>query len=431
MNITKKELEKSQIELTIELTAEELKPYIKLGAEKVSREVKIDGFRPGKVPFEVLKAKIGETAILEEAARIAINKTIDKAIKENIEGQPIGQPQVNITKLAPENPMEYKIILAMLPEIKLGDYKNIKVETQNLASLQAGDEEVMRTIEHLRESRAKETVVEREVKDGDKVLVDIDIFLDKVPIEGGQGKGVAVIIGKDFVIPGFDKNLIGVKKGDTRDFSLPYPENHHMANLSGKMVEHRVKINEVYSRELPAMDDSFAAELGLKKFDELKNNVKKNIEQEKKQKAEQKFEIEMLDKIIENSKFGDIPKVLVDNETREMMRELEHSVTQQGGKFDDYLTSIKKTHEQLILELLPDALKRVKSALLIREIARQEKIEVSEKEIEKKQEELLKQYKGYEKVEARVKEPSYREYLRNILANRKVIERLKEWNIEK
>ncbi len=428
MNITKKDLEKSQVELTVELTVEELKPYIKLGAEKVSQEVKIDGFRPGKIPYEVLKSKVGETAILEEAARIAINKTIDKAIKENIDGQPVGQPQVNITKLAPENPLEYKVVVAMLPEIKLGDYKNAKVKMKIEA---VDDEEVVKTIEHLRESHVKEAAVSREIKDGDKVLVDIDISLDKVPIEGGQGKGVAVIIGKDFVIPGFDKNLIGAKKGDTRDFSLPYPEKHHMANLAGKMVEHKVKINEVYSRELPAMDDGFAAGLGLKKFDELKNNIKKNIEQEKKQKAEQKLEIEMLDKIIESSRFGDIPETLVNSETQTMLHELEHSVTQQGGKFDDYLASIKKTREQIVLDLLPDALKRVKSALLIREIARQEKIEISEKEIEKKQEELLKQYKGYEKVEARVKEPGYREYLRNMLANRKVIERLKEWNEEK
>lgn len=428
MNITKKELEKSQIELTVELTPEELKPYIKLGAEKVSREVKIDGFRPGKIPYEVLKSKIGETVILEEAARIAVNKTIDKVVGENVEGEPVGQPRVNITKLAPENPLEYKIVLAMLPEIKLGDYKNAKVKMRTEA---VSDEEVAKVIEHLRESRAKEAATDREIKNGDKVIVDIDMFLDKVPVEGGQGKGVAVIIGKDFIIAGFDKNLIGAKKGDTRDFTLPYPKDHHMANLAGKTVEHRVKINEVYSRELPAPDDNFAAGFGLKKFDELKDSIKKNMEQEKKQKAEQKFEIEMLDKIVKNSRFGDIPEILVNNETQTMLRELELGVTQQGGKFDDYLSSIKKTREQLILDLLPDALRRVKSALLIREIAKREKIEVSDKEVEEEQKELLKRYKGYEKVEARVKEPSYREYLRNMLANRKVIEKLREWNEEK
>jgi trigger factor len=428
MKVEKKELEKSQIELTVELSVEELKPYIKLGALKVSKEVKIDGFRPGKIPYEVLKGKIGEQSILEEGARIAINKTIDQVIKENMkEGQAVGQPQVNITKLAPDNPLEYKIVFAIIPEIKLGDYKNAKVK---IKIEEMKDEEVAKTIEYLRESHVKEVIVDREVKEGDKVLADIEIFLDKVPVEGGQGKGTTIIIGKDYIISGFDKNLIGAKKGDVRDFSVHYPENHHMANLAGKMVEHKVRINEVYARELPELDDKFASGFGLKKFDELKENIKKSLEMEKKQKAEQKVEIEMLDKIIKDSKFGDIPEMLINNEAHTMLHELEHSVTSQGGKFDDYLGSLKKTREQLTLDLLPDAVKRVKSALLIREIALAEKVEVSEKEVLEKQEELLKQYKGYGKVESRIKEPSYKAYLQNMIVNKKVIDKLKEWNVE-
>jgi len=426
MNIAKKDLEKSQVELTVELSSEEMKPYVKLGAEKLSREIKIDGFRPGKAPYEVLKAKIGETAILEEAARIAINKTIDKAIKEKIDGQPVGQPQVSITKLAPGNPMEYKVVLAMLPEIKTGDYKNAKIKIE---AEEVKEEEVEKIIEYLRESRAREAAVDAPAKKGDKVVVDIEMFLDNVPVEGAQGKGVAIIIGKDFIIPGFDKNLIGAKKGDARDFAIVYPKDHHMANLAGKTVDHKVKIMEVYERELPAPDDDFAAGFGFKKFAEMKESVKKNLEQEKKQKAEQKAEIEMLDKIVKDSRFGDIPDILIDNETRAMIGELEHSVSEQGGNFDDYLTSIKKTREQLVLDMLPEAVKRVKSALVIREIAAREKIEVSDEEVEKKLKELLKRYQGYEKVEARVKEPGYKEYLRNVLANRKVIEKLKEWNV--
>jgi trigger factor len=428
MNITKQSLPKSQLELTVELSAEEFKPYVLRGAESVSSEVKIEGFRPGKAPYEILKAKIGEMTILEEAARIAINKTIDKAIAENVDGEPVGQPQVNITKLAPDNPMEYKVILALLPEIKLGDYKNAKVK---MRKEEAQDEEVLKTIEHLRESRVKEKIVEREVKEGDKVIVDIEMFLDNVPIEGGQGKGAVVIISKDYIVPGFDKNLIGAKKNERRDFKLPYPEGHHMKNIAGKMVEFKVAVKEVYERELPELNDAFAESFGHKKFDELKENIKKSIEHEKKHKAEEKAEIEMLDKIIAKTKFGDIPETLVNHEAEIMLAELEHSVASQGGKFEDYLTSIKKIREQLILDLLPDAVKRVKSALLIREIAKAEKIDVSEKEIEEAQENLLRQYKGYEKVEEKIKEEGYKNYLRNVLNNRKVIEKLKEWNVEK
>jgi trigger factor len=427
MNIFKQTLPKSQIELTIELSADEFRPYILRGAENVSREVKIEGFRPGKVPYEVLKNKIGEMTILEEAARLAINKTIDQAMAENIKEEVAGQPQVNITKLAPDNPLEYKVVLAVLPEIKLGDYKSAKVKMEKM---EIRDEEVLKTIEYLSEAQAKEVIVDRAIKDGDKAVVDIEMFLDNVPVEGGQGKGAAVIIGKDFVVPGFDKNLINAKKNDVRDFKLPYPEDHHMKNLAGKMVDFKVKIIEVYERQLPALDDHFSHSFGLKNFDGLKENIKKSMGEEKKVKAEQKAEIEIMDKIIEKTKFSDIPETLIKHEAETMMFELKADIERQGGKLEDYLMSAKKTREQAILDFMPAAVKRVKSALAIREISKVEKIEVSEKEIEEKIEELLKQYKGYEKVESRIKEHGYRGYLKNILTNRKVVEKLREWNVE-
>jgi len=426
MNITKKDLGKSQIELTIELTIEEFKPYIKKGVEKVSREVKIDGFRSGKIPYDILKQKIGEMTILEEAARIAINKTIDKAIKENVVGQSVGQPKVDITKLAPDNPMEYKVVIAIIPEIKLGDYKQEKIKP---IKTEVKDSEVDKAMEQLSEMRAKEIISDKEIKTTDKVMAGIEMFLDNVPIEGGQSQEAAVIIGKDYFVPGFGEKLIGAKKGETKEFKLPYPKDYHQKNLAGKLVEFRVKIKEVYKRELPGLDDELAKALGMKSFSELKANIKKNIEAEKKQTDDQKIEIKMLDKIMEKTKFGDIPEMLIDHESKSMLDELEHGIEHQGGKFDDYLSSINKTRDQIILDMLPDAVRRAKSALMIREIALVEKIKVEPKEIDEKIAELIKQYKGYEKVEERVKEPGYRLYIQNTMVNRKVIDKLKEWNV--
>ncbi len=137
-----------------------------------------------------------------------------------------------------------------------------------------------------------------------------------------------------------------------------------------------------------------------------------------------------MEKILKNSQFGEIPEVLVNNELDKMMSELEQNVTNQGGKFDDYLSSLNKTKEQLMVELSPEAVKRIKTALLIREIATREGIEATEKEIEEKQKELMEQYKGYEKVEERVKEPSYKNYLHNVISNNKVMQKLKEWNLD-
>jgi trigger factor len=427
MKVTKKDLEKSQVELSVELTIEEFKPYIELGVKKVSGEVKIEGFRKGKVPFDILKQKVGEMAILEESARIAINKTIDDVIKKNTEQQPVGQPKVDITKLAPDNPLGYKIVLAFIPSITLGNYKDFKIKQEKV---KVDDSEVSQTLEKIQEMRIKEKISDKEVSNGDKALVSIEMFLDKVPIEGGQTKDTAVIIGKDYLVPGFDKKLIGAKKGDKKEFSLPYPKDHHMKNIAGKMVEFVVEVKEVYAREIPKLDDELAKTMGAKNIEDIKKSVKENLKNEKQHKADQKIEMEILNKIMDKSKFGDMPDVLVQHEAETIMKEMEQNISQQGGKFEDYLSSIKKTKEQFMLDMAPDALKRVKSAILIREIATVEKIEASEKELEKEVEKLLKQYKGYEKVEARVKEPSYRNYLMNVIVNKKVIDKLKEWNLD-
>jgi len=429
MKVEKKDLGKSQMELTVELTVDEFKPYIVKGAEKVSQEIKINGFRPGKIPYAVLKDKIGEMSLLEEGARIAINKTVDKAIMDNMGGRvPVGQPEVNITELAPGNPLEYKVVMAILPEVKLGNYKNLKIKKNEI---KADDKEADKAIDYLLESRVKEAIVGREAKEGDKVIISVEMFLDNVPIDGGQKNDMPIVLGKDYIVPGFDKQLLKSKKGETREFKLPYPKDFHMANLAGKMVEFKVKIKEVYERQMPKADDEFAKQFGLNNMEELKNNIKKSLAEEKRQKEGERQEIELITKIIDKSDFGDIPEVLINNEAETMVYELKHGIEHQGGKFADYLSSIKKTEEQLKLDMAPNAVKRVKSALIIRAIGDKEKIEAGEKDIDREVEKLLKQYQGYEKVTARVKDPEYRAYLHNTLTSRKVVEKLKEWNVEK
>ncbi|MDP2736657.1 MAG: trigger factor [bacterium] len=428
MNIIKKDLGKSQIEVTVELTVEEFKPYVLRGAEKVSMEVKIEGFRPGKAPYEILKNKIGEMTILEAGARIAIDKTLDKVIKENVTGQIVGQPQVNITKLAPENPMEYKMILTMLPEVKLGEYKDLKIKQ---AKPEVKDEEAEKLISELREMRASEVISDTEIKDGDRVITDIAIFIDKVPVEGGQGKGAGLVIGKNYVLPGFDKKIIGAKKGDVREFSLPYPADYHDKNLAGKMAEFKVTIKEVYNRVLPEVNEDMAKGFGLKSVEELKSNIKKSLLAEKEQKEAQKSEGAMLDKIIGVSKFGDIPESLIKHEAEVMISELEYNVKNQGAKFEDYLMHLKKTKEQIMLDLMPDAVKRVKVSLIIREIGNAEKITVSHEEVHKAIDDILEQYKSDEKIIERVKSHAYHDYVENNLTGKKVVDKLREWNIMK
>jgi trigger factor len=427
MNITKKDLTKSQIELTVELSVKEFQPYLLRGAEKISSEIKIEGFRPGKAPYEILKSKIGEMTILEEAAKIAIDKTIDQIVKENVSGEIVGQPQVNVTKLAPDNPMEYKMVLTLLPEIKLGNYKDLKIKE---ASVEVKDEEVEKLITELREMRASEVISDAPAEDGDRVIMDIEIFIDKIPVEGGQGKDAAVLIGKNYIIPGFDKNITGAGKGEVREFNLPYPTDYYDKNLAGKMAEFRVKVKEIYNRILPEVNQDFAKGFGVASVEKLTSNIKKSLQAEKQHQEEQKSEVAMLDKIISQSKFGDIPEILIKHEAEVMMSELEYNVKSQGAKFEDYLTHLKKTRDEIMLDLMPDAVTRVKVSLVIREVGNLEKIQAPEHDIDKAIEDILRQYKGNKTVEDRINGQAYRDYAANNLTGKKVVEKLREWNVE-
>jgi len=414
--------------LIVEVSTEELKIYLPKAVEHLSREVKIEGFRPGKATYEVLKAKIGEMAIWEEAARDAINKTFGQALEEKITEQVVGQPEISITKLATDNPLEYKAVVTILPEIILAEYKNFGIEQ---VKVEITTEEVQKTLNELREWRAKEVITDRAIGEGDKVIVDINMSLDKVPVEGGQTKDTAVIMGKNYIIPGFDQHLIGAKKNDNREFTLHYPEDHHQKNLAGKQVEFNVTIKEVYERKLPALDDDMATAFGMKKLTELEADIKKTIEKDKEQQTRQKVEIQILDKLIEETKFGDIPELLILNEGDTMLHELEHDITERGAKFEDYLQSLNKTPEQIKLEMMPQAVKRVKSALIIREISKKENITASDHDVEHEIEHILEHYPDNKEVEKQVTSKQYKEYLRNSISNRKVIEKLREWNVVK
>lgn len=428
MKVEKKELKGSQVELLVELTEEEFAPYVKKGAEKISHEIKIDGFRSGKIPFDVLKRKIGEMAIWEEAAHIAVDKTLDEVIREYVKKQIIDKPQVDVTKLAPGNSMEYKAILSVLPDVELGAYKNLNIEEEKVV---VESFEVDNFINQLLESRAVEVLTEEAAQKNDKVIVDIEMFLKKVPVEGGQSRGVAVVLGKDYIVPGFDKQLEGVKKGDKKEFSLPYPSDHYMKNLAGQKVDFVVVIKDVFSRELPVADDLFAQNFGLKKIEELRGEIEGTIKRHKQNEAHIKTERNIFDQISGKTKFGDIPEALINREAREMIAEIEGEVTKNGGKFADYLTSISKTENELTLEILPEAIKRVKVSLLIREISKAEKIEVSKEEILKNLEEAKKHYKGNKEALARVNSLEYVNYIASNLTVKKVVSSLLDWNIKK
>lgn len=426
MKVTKKELEKSQIELLVELSVEEFEPYLAKGAKAISEKIKIEGFRPGKAPLDILKQKVGEMPIMEEAANIAIRKMVDGIIDEETKDRAaVGQPRVEITKLAPQNPVEFKVVVSIMPTVTLGAYKDLKIKKEEVKVEEA---DIEKTLKELQEMRVKEVISSEEIADNDKVLVDIELFVDKVPVEGGQTKGLSVIIGKNYFVAGFDKNLLGAKKGEEKNFSLPFPEDHHQKNLAGKMVEFKVNIAEVYKRELPEINDEFAVGFRFKDLEDLKNTLRENITADRSNQAENKSEIEMLDAIVSKSKFGELPEAMIESEIHHMMHEIEDNVVRQGGKMEDYLQHLGKTKAQLSLDLAPNAVKRVKTALAMKEIATVEKIEISDNEVDEKIAELKNTYKDNKSLDDLAKDNSYRRYVANVMQNEKTLVKLKEWN---
>lgn len=426
MQVTKKDLEKSQAELTVLLEIEEFKPYIEKGAQRVSEQVKIEGFRPGKAPYEVLKQKVGEISILEEAAHLAIRKTIDDVFAKELSGrQPIGQPGVEITKLAPGNPLEYKVTVSLLPTVVLGEYKGLKIEREKAA---VNEEDVNKTIQEILEMRAKESLSAAPAQKGDKLVLNINLSLDKVPVEGGQAQDVTLVLGKEYMVPGFDEKVLGIKQGEKREFKLLYPETHHQANLAGKMVEFAVTATSVYNRELPELNDDLAKEMHFKDVADLKDAIKKNILADRERQADIKSELKMLEAIANKAKFGDIPEALLENESENMIAELERNITGQGGNFEDYLKHLKRNRNELRLDLMPNAIKRIKTALIIREVGVLEKMEVKPETLEEKLTGLKKMYGRDPEALKQMESPEYRRHLENMMFNDQVVAQLKSWN---
>jgi trigger factor len=428
MNVKKNDLGKGEIELIVEVEWKELSSFINRAAESISKEIKLEGFRPGKVPLEILKQKGYEMDILEEAARMLIGKQAYEAIKENIdEEKAIGQPEIGINKLAPDNPLEYKIKILVLPDVEIGNYKDLGLKKEEV---NIKEEELNKALKDLADMRAQEKVSIEPIKDEDKVIASVNLFLGDVPVEDGQNPEVTILMGKDYFVEGFDKNLMGLKKGDEKDFNIKYPSNHWNKNLAGKLVSFKVKVKEIYKREKPEINDELAKTFRFNNLGQLKENLKKSIEEQKKKEIDQKTEGELLNKIIEGSKFGEIADGLIENESGMMIKELEQSVVSQGAKFEDYLKSIGKNEDQLKLDMMPNAVKRVKSALILKEIAKKEKIEISSEEINKEIEALKKQYGDNPDAVKNISTESYKAYLANFLLNQKILSSLKEWNIK-
>lgn len=426
MKVDKKDLDKSQVELTITISPEEFKPYYEKAAANISKDLKIEGFRPGKVPRHLVEKHVGTERVFEEAIKVAIPDTLVKAVKqEKVEA--IGQPEITPQKIATGNDFVYKAKMAVLPEFELPDYTKIKVERK---PVKIDDKDVIKVLDDLGKSRSTSTAVNRAAKKGDRVEVDFEVKVDGKVIEGGKSKAHPVVIGEKKFVPGFEEQLVGLKATDKKDFKLDFPKDYYQKKLAGKEAEFMVEVKSVQEVKQPELNDDFAKSVGkFKSLDELKKQIKHNLEHEKSHKEENRIEMAIVEKIAEKLDL-ELPEVLIVGEQKKMVQEMEQNMMQQGVPFTEYLKSINKTKEDLVKDQKDGAVKRVKISLILRQVADKEKVEISnqelEEELKKVKESFSKMYKGQESMAKQFDTPEYKEHLRSLMQNRKVFAKLKE-----
>ncbi|HNV96863.1 MAG TPA: trigger factor [bacterium] len=426
MKIDKKILEKNKIELTIEIEPSEYEKFVLRSAENLSKNTKIDGFRPGKAPYNIIVKKFGELAILENALDdILTHFYFDTIIKEKLE--PISQPKIDIKKLAPGNNIIFTATINILPEIELCNIEEIKVKKNKV---QIDEKKITEALETMREIGAKETETDELSQKGDKVEIDFKTLVDGVAIEHGSEINYPLVIGKNQMIPGFEDNLIGHKKDDEFSFKLNFPKEYHNKNLENKEAEFQIKMKKVSKIALPELNDEFAKKFNLKNTEELKEKLKENYTAEANEKEERKLEIEAIEKIVENSKIGEFDDDIIKEEAKKMTEELKHDITSRGMEFEHYLNSIGKKIEEIENEFLPQAKKRLQASLIIRKIVETEKFEVSDQELKEAMDHEKMHYHGNPEAEKQIESDSYKNYLINTLLNKKAIDYIKSKTID-
>lgn len=431
MNVEIISEKKSQIEFEITLPHEEFEPSVKRAAALFSEEKEFEGFRKGKAPYDIIKKEIGEHAIYERGAEVAIRKIYSEALakalttlreKDGKEKTPIGPPEITVTKLAPGNELIAKVRLSLLPDVILPDYRKeaVRIRTKEKKEIQVTDGDVTRAIDWVRESRATEVDAGRAAQKGDSVEVDFEIEEGGRTIEGGESHNHPLIIGKGKFIPGFEDELIGMTKNEQKSFSLIVPDTWHDKALHGKTLNIRTTLKEVRERTVPELTDDFVKTLGdfptKEKFEE---SVREGLTEERKEKEKERIRMQIIQEIAAKAEI-DIPELLIETELTKMLDELKSGITQMGMKWDEYLSQIKKAPEELRVEWREEAEKRVRVALSLKEIAEKEDIRAPEEEVEKRSQEFLSRYKTVKDAEEEIDPESLREYTRGVVRNEKV-----------
>lgn len=423
VNIT--DFPQSEVEILFELDPIEWGEFINEARKELSNNLKIDGFRPGHAPKDVVEREIGWGKILERAADLAVKKTYINFITEK-KIEAIGQPEIQVLKIAADNPFEFKVKVAVLPQVKLGDWRAVAkaAQKEKPKEINVEEKEINEALGWLQKSRTKYTTVSRAAKMGDRVEIDFVAKKNGQTIEGGISKNHPIILGEGHFVPGFEDNLLALKENDEKKFNLVFPGDFQNKDLADQQIDFEVKMILVQEAQTPELGDDFAKSLGaFTNLAALEKSIQEGLVKEKRLKAKDAWRAKVLENIAGKSEI-DLPPILIDWELTKMLEELKENITQMGLDFDIYLKNIKKTTEELKKEWRPRAQERVRAALILQEIAKNEMVDVSTQEIDNEINKILLNYPDAESVKKQIDIERLKEYTKGRLKNEKVFELL-------
>lgn len=418
MIVTKDKDERRQVWLTIQMTPEEVQAGMEEAYRHLVKRVKVPGFRKGKAPRVILERHVGRESLVDDAIDHMIPEAYKRAIAEQAL-EPIARPEIEITQ---NDPLIFRVVVPLSPTVELGDYQSVRIVPEEV---KIGDDEVTQVIKQLRHQKATWQPVERAVKAGDLVVIDIESRLGDSPFLNRKAMQYHVVEESQFPAPGFAHELIGITSGQEKEFGLCYPKGDSRSKLAGKEASFKVKVSEVKEEVLPELNDAFAKEVDqeVAGLDALREKIAVEIKNRAEQRGKEEFETKVCDEVVARSKV-EFPPVMVTAETERAIEEqLRH--WQQG--LDAYLRMINKTEEELRKELKPVAEKTIARSLVLAEVAKKEAVTPSDEEINAEIENLTK---GAGESEDKLKElfsqPENRRQVSQILVTRKTLARLTE-----
>ncbi len=412
-----KKLPKSEIEIQVTVPEEDMEIHRKKACDEISREVKVKGFRPGHVPEHVLENYVQKEYITGKAQEIALQKTYaDIVIKDKI--QVISRPRVKIEK---EEPFTYIATVAVLPDVEIDDYKSIKIPKEDV---KVTDKDIEAVIEDMKKYATTYKDVERKAKKGDRVEIDFEGFDKGKPVENTKSKNHPVILGENTLIPGFEDNIIGMEKDGEKEFDITFPKDYGKEDFRNKKLKFKVKLNRIEEPKEPEVDENLVEKVtGRKKsVEDFKKDIEKNIKAKKDQQAEQERENKYLEELLRKTKV-EIPDSLINEETEYILKDMKDDIEMKGLKFEQFLEHNKLTEEGLKKKYGKEAERRIKVRLALQELIKNEKIEVSEKEI-KDEFDIMKSH--YPEEEAAKLEQEYNKNpgIKNQITNKLALNKL-------